>query len=105
MPIVTIKLHNKQFKLSCNEGQEDNLQKLVDTVNIKLSELKSENPKAPFDMLLVLLLLKLQENVNSLQFRIEKILDENNLIEQEEMSRTLSQVANYLEALAKKMSK
>jgi cell division protein ZapA len=104
MPIVNITLSNKNFSLCCNDGEEELLRALSREVSDKINLLRESNKSASFELLLVLLGLSLQEEVASLTTKIQKLSDNNILIQQEQLADTLGQIASYLEELARKMN-
>ena len=105
MPIVTININNRNFKLSCSEGSEELLHSLAVTISDKVAQLKATNQSATFDLLLVLTVLSLQEEVHNLQNKLNTLSGADNKNEQEQFSETLSSIASYLETLAQKLGK
>lgn len=106
MPTVNIKLHNKEFGLYCADGQQESLLNLVSEVNEKLLAIQKINKSASFELLLVLAVLSLQDELSNLRKQLDSASDTKAILqEKEKLSDTLSQIAVYLEDLAKKMSK
>lgn len=99
MPIVTIKINGKNFDLSCGEGEEAALTKLAQNLDLRLSKLKASNPYASYELLLLMAALSLEEK---LSFGAPAEAPGG---ESEEFSQTLSEIAGYLEKLAKKVKK
>jgi cell division protein ZapA (FtsZ GTPase activity inhibitor) len=105
MPIVTITLNNKNFKLFCNDGSEELLHSLATTINDKMMQLKTTNQSAPFELLLILTTLSLQQEIHNLQDRLGSSEVDNDHNEREQFAETLSSIATYLESLAQKIGK
>lgn len=105
MSIVTIILNNKNFQLYCNDGEEEELLILADTLNKKIFEIKNASPTASSELLLVMIALSLQAELKNLLKKINDMdyskVHNNN----QEFSETLSTIAGYLENLAKKIGK
>jgi len=102
MSIITIVLGNKTFHLSCNDGSEEQLHNLALKLNENITQMKSINPTASFDLLLVMSALSLQEQVQDLSNKINKDKIPH---DEEKFAETLSTIAGYLENLAKKVGK
>ena len=62
MPIVTIKIHNKEFQLSCEQGGQNKIMELAETINSKLKAMAQLNPYASCELLLVMLVLSLMDD-------------------------------------------
>lgn len=105
MSIVTITLNNKNFQLFCNDGSEEQLHHLVAQVNEQIAEIKSVNSSASYELLLVMTVLSLQNQIQTLSLKLNTSKDEKNQEENEQFSETLSTIASYLENLAKKIGK
>lgn len=106
MPIVNIVLNNRNFQLSCEDGFEEQLLNLADTVNLELEDLKTTNKMASFDLLLVMLTLGMQDKLQNMQLKLDKASRENPYsADDEKFAETLSTIAQYLDTLAQKISK
>ncbi len=96
MSIVTITLNNRDFKLVCPESNHSELFSLVDKLDLELSRIKQSNPSASFELLLIMLSLKLiddnqkvktlnagevlQDAQNDFQMILSSIFDELKLV-------------------------
>lgn len=105
MSIVTITLNNKNFQLACNEGEEAQLITLASNLNNKMLEMKIASPTASHELLLVMTALSIQDQLESLTTKLGKIKGDNDINEGEKFAETLSTIAQYLENLAKKISR
>ncbi len=99
MSIVTITLNNKNFKLSCREENKDQLVALAEKLDLQISRIKSSNPSASFELLLVMVALSLQEEkLSSIPKNNQEILSEAN----GEFQAILSSVYNELKIVERK---
>ena len=65
--ITSITLNNKVFKLVCNPEEEKELHKLANSLNNRLTQLKTKNHVASFELLLVMAALSLEEENSNLK--------------------------------------
>lgn len=105
MSIVTITLNNKNFQLSCADGSEEELISLALTLDKKINDIKTANPNASFELLLVMAALSVQDQVRTLSSKLGTFSNKKEDEEVEKFSETLSTIAGYLENLAKKIGK
>jgi len=105
MSLVTITLGNKNFQLAVSDEAKVELDNLTSKLNDTLMQIRTANPSASFDLLMVILALSLQEQVQDLSHKIAKIDGGQVPYEGEEFAETLSTIAGYLENLAKKIGK
>lgn len=105
MPIVTITLNDRQFKLSCDTDSEKLLQHLVSKLDNKLSEIQKASPNISFELLLVLAALSQQEKIHSLETQINASKAHEINPEEEKFAETLSTIAEYLENIAQRLGK
>lgn len=106
MSIVTISINNKNFQLSCLDGQEEALINLAATLNEKILEIKKHSPAASPELLLIMVALSLQDKVQTMSAKLMNVTENSpNIQEEEKFAQTLSTIAGYLENLAKKMTK
>jgi cell division protein ZapA (FtsZ GTPase activity inhibitor) len=61
MSIVTIKVANRNFRLSCPEDSKPQLDKLAEMLDLEICELSKNNPSASFETLLIIASLGLLE--------------------------------------------
>ena len=61
MSIVTISLNNRSFRLACPEENQPRLIKLAEAVDLEMDKIKRVNPSASFELLLVMVALRLQD--------------------------------------------
>lgn len=105
MSLVTITLGNKNFQLAVSDEAKIELDNLTSKLNDTLMQIRTANPSASFDLLMVILALSLQEQVKDLSQKVAKIDGGQVPHEGEEFAATLSTIAGYLENLAKKIGK
>lgn len=105
MSIVTITLNNKNFQLSCDTGAEEQLKNLGESLNNRMIEIKRANPSASFELLLVMAALSIQDHLESITAKFERVNGDKGPSEDEQFAETLSTIAEYLENLAKKIGK
>lgn len=109
MSIVEIKLHNRIFKISCNDESKNRLLEIAKSVNNKLENIVNQNSTASFDLQLVILLLTMQDQLDDMCVNTKRTLcqdddsDINN--EDEKFAETLSTMAQYLENISQKLAK
>ena len=60
MPVVTIELLKREFKLNCSEAQKEKLVELAEQLGRQLEQIADNNPNANFDLILVMAALNLQ---------------------------------------------
>ena len=101
MSVVTITLNNKQFQIGCNDGEESLLKNAAEKLQHRIEAMRSESPKATTELLLIFCALALQDENTELQTK----LDSSGYSDDEKISDTLSTIANYLDELAKKITK
>lgn len=105
MSIVTITLNNKNFQLSCDDGAEEQLKNLGVSLSSRMLEIKRANSSASFELLLVMAALSIQDQLESVTAKFGHNEVNKNSGEEEQFAETLSTIAQYLENLAKKISK
>jgi len=82
MANVNIKFNGKDYLLSCDDGQEENLKKLTGLLNKKLNELKSKLGNIGENKLLLISSIKVMDEYYDLIKKIEyKKMDFQNLSE------------------------
>jgi len=101
MSVVTITLNNKQFQIACNDGEEALLQNAAEKLHNRIEEMRSQSPKAMTELLLIFCALALQDENTELYNK----LDHSGYSDDTKISKTLSTIANYLDELAKKITK
>jgi len=105
MSIVTITLGTRSFNLSCDSGSEEQLLQLSEKLGERIINIKSANPAASFELILVMTALGLQDQIQNLQVKLNKQDNSNDSVDEEKFAETLSTIAGYLENLAKKIGK
>ena len=78
MPIVQIKIDNKQFNLECGDGEEDLLRKAEKQLNLKLQEHKELLTLPESQKYLMMALITVGENIvnNEKEKKIDLIFNE-----------------------------
>ncbi len=100
MAVVTVAINGKNFQLACNDGEEGRLKSAASILSGSIDTLKATSPRAGADLLLIMCALGLQDQVETLNRKLEQI---GNPKEDEKVAETLSTIAGYLESLAKKV--
>ncbi len=104
MSIITININNKNFRLSCAEGVENDIHNLASELDKRVIECKNISHNASFELLLVLVCLSLQDELSNAKSMLSKIdNDKFQNDEEEKLSETLMTIAGYLENIAKKI--
>ena len=104
MANVNIKFNGKDYLLSCDDGQEENLKKLTGLLNKKLNELKSKLGNIGENKLLLISSIKVMDEYYDLIKKIEyKKRDFQNLSEKFKELKLL--VINYKEDKDKEIDK
>ena len=67
MANVSIKFNNKEYLLSCDEGQEESLKKLTNFLDIKYTELKNQLGNIGENKLLLITAIKLIDDYFNLK--------------------------------------
>lgn len=101
MSVVTIALNNKNIQIACNDGEEAKVIEAAHMLSEKIDLMKSSNPTASSELLLIFAALELQDTNIELQNKLQNTPH----AEDEKIAETLSTIANYLEELAKKITK
>ena len=73
MPVVQIKIDNKEYNLECGEGEEDLLRKAEEQLNFKLREHKELLPLPEAQKYLMMALIIAGENID--KYEKEKEID------------------------------
>ncbi len=105
MSLVTITLGNKSFQLAVSEESKKEVEDLTSRLNDTLTQIRTANPSASFELLMVILALSLQKEVQDLSSKVARGSGSQPLYEEEKFAETLSTIATYLENLAKKIGK
>ena len=82
MANVSIKFNNKEFLLSCEDGQEEHLEELLIHINQKFNNLKNDLGNLGENKLLLITAVKIMDEYirnNSPKFDTEKIILANKL--------------------------
>ena len=92
MPIVQIKIDNKEFNLECGDGEEDLLRKAAKQLNLKLQEHRELLTLPEAQKYLMMALIIVSENIdkNDREKEIDLILNEIN----EELSKLENKLVN-----------
>ncbi len=100
MSIIKINLNNKVFDLFCEDGQEKSALTIAESLDRKIAEIKTSSPHASYELLLVMTALSLEEKLKNYESLSENA---SGKAETEEFAKTLTEIAGYLENLAKKI--
>ena len=76
MANVSIKFNNKEFLLSCDDGQEEHLEELLIQLNKKFNELKNELGNLGENKLLLITAVKIMDEYHETRKKIEQKKDE-----------------------------
>ena len=76
MANVSIKFNNKEFLLSCEDGQEDHLENLLIQINQKFNELKNELGNLGENKLLLITAVKIIDEYYETKKKVEQKKDE-----------------------------
>ena len=76
MANVSIKFNNKEFLLSCEDGQEEHLEDLLIQINQKFNELKNELGNLGENKLLLITAVKIIDEYYETKKKVEKKKDE-----------------------------
>ena len=80
MANVTIKFNNKEFLLSCEDGQEDHLEELLIQINKKFNSLKNDLGNLGENKLLLITAVKIMDEYYETKKKVDQKKDElNNL--------------------------
>ncbi|PCJ25473.1 MAG: hypothetical protein COA94_06155 [Rickettsiales bacterium] len=102
MSIVTITLNNKTFKLSCPEDSKEHLVLLAQHLDLEIESMKTVNPSASFELLLVMTALNLMDEKQSGNEKTGgEILENAN----QNFQQLLSSLRSELNIVAKKVKK
>ena len=110
MAQVTLTIHNKDFTIACQDGQEEILKQVGKKLNEKVSSLSQSFPSAETEYLMVFANLILADEMNAMQNKIneleKKLTEETN--GQQETSVTalrLENIATQIEGIISKLEK
>ena len=73
MAQVTLTIHNKDFTISCQDGQEAILQEVGGKLNEKITSLAQSFPTAETEFLMVFANLMMADEIKALQSKIETL--------------------------------
>ena len=76
MANVTIKFNNKEFLLSCDDGQEEHLEELLIQINQKFNDLKNDLGNIGENKLLLITAVKVMDEYYETKKKVEKKKDE-----------------------------
>ena len=76
MANVTVKFNNKEFILSCEDGQEEHLEELLIQINKKFHELKTDLGNLGENKLLLITAVKIMDEYYETKKKIEQRKDE-----------------------------
>ena len=76
MANVSIKFNNKEFLLSCEDGQEEHLEELLIQINQKFNELKNELGNLGENKLLLITAVKVMDEYHETKKKVEQKKDE-----------------------------
>ena len=76
MANVSIKFNNKEFLLSCDDGQEEHLEELLIQLNKKFNELKNDLGNLGENKLLLITAIKIMDEYHETKKKIEQKKDE-----------------------------
>ena len=80
MANVSVKFNNKEFLLSCDDGQEEHLEELLDQINKKFNKLKDNLGNLGENKLLLITAVKIMDEYYETQKKVDQKRDElNNL--------------------------
>lgn len=98
MATITIKVNNKNFPISCEDGQETMVEKAACEINNRIDKLKAMSPTAPTEYLLVLTAISLQNEL--LQ---PNQLSNDNKTDISAIENSLNEISSIIESLNKKL--
>lgn len=100
MPIVTIKLDNKEFRLACSEDSKAKIESLAEKLDYFISDIRKGNPNASFELSLIIAALGLMDEKNSkAQESGGDVLKQANA----DFQKTLSSIFSELQSLDSKL--
>ena len=76
MANVSIKFNNKEFLLSCEDGQEDHLEELLIQINQKFNELKNDLGNLGENKLLLITAVKVMDEYHETKKKVEQKKEE-----------------------------
>lgn len=100
MPIVTIALDNKEFKLACSEDSKAKIESLAEKLDYSIADIRKGNPSASFELSLIIAALGLMDDKNAkTQESGGDALKKANV----DFQKSLSSVFSELQALESKL--
>ena len=116
MSHVSVTINGRQFRMACDDGQEDHLQRLAETVNAKVEELKGSFGEIGDTRLTVMAAIMVADDLAEANRRVREMEEElrefreaRGLITERLMSNeaavvtALTQAAEKIEAIAAKL--
>ena len=73
---VTVKFNNKEFILSCDDGQEEHLEELLNQINQKFNNLKNDLGNLGENKLLLITAVKIMDEYYETRKKVEEKKDE-----------------------------
>ena len=80
MANVSIKFNNKEFLLSCEDGQEEHLEELLIQINQKFNELKNNLGNLGENKLLLITAVKVMDEYHETKKKVAQKKDELNVL-------------------------
>lgn len=111
MATALIVINGREYRIACDDGQEDRLKKLADEVNERFTQLARNTMQVPENQLLVLTALVLTDELHDARIEVARLrrqmentsqsFERSKMIEMEKMlSQTINEIAGRIEKIA-----
>lgn len=113
MAVVDVIIRNNVHHIACNEGEEEDLRLLAETLSRRIDKLASNFAKANDSLLLIMAALMIEDELGELKrkqqqlplnIRDDEAVKDENAVD-EAVADALDAISEYVESLANKLDK
>lgn len=117
MSVVEVKIGSRSFQLACEDGEETNLQGLAEKVNVRFDTLSKQMRTHNDSLLLLMTALMAEDEIQEYKKKsaanpenggispedLQKEIDKNNQLKDQEMTEVITTVSDYVETIIEKL--
>ena len=104
MAQVTVTIHNKEFTIACQDGQEEILNNVAEQLNEKVSTLSQSFPTAETEYLMVFANLMMADEIKALKSKLEMVEQKQKQdVDTAVLSLRLENIATKIENIASQL--
>jgi len=102
MAQISIKIAGKEYRLPASENEASHIRKLADKLDVRAQEIKKNLPRVDSELLLVMLLLILQDEIDTQKSIIPANTSSSN-IDYEPLAKKLEELAKLIAKTSEKL--